>query len=234
MLYAGVRHPVQEVRLMAVHEKLKEIQTMLKAPKNLYNKYGGFNYRNAEGIYEAVKPLLNKLDMTLIISDSIQAVGAKNYVQATACLTDCETGEQLSSCALAREAEAKKGMDDSQITGTASSYARKYALNGLFLLDDTKDEDSYECREYKENKSKAESAESTQPAAFKPATAQQIHKINEYIMAYAGMCEDASEGDIWNTLKKKYGFAKQSDISKELAERITKQVEAWYKKKKEA
>lgn len=219
---------------MAVHEKLKEIQTMLKAPKNLYNKYGGFNYRNAEGIYEAVKPLLNKLDMTLIISDSIQAVGAKNYVQATACLTDCETGEQLSSCALAREAEAKKGMDDSQITGTASSYARKYALNGLFLLDDTKDEDSYECREYKENKSKAESAESTQPAAFKSATAQQIHKINEYIMAYAGMCEDASEGDIWNTLKKKYGFAKQSDISKELAERITKQVEAWYKKKKEA
>ncbi|WP_109256898.1 ERF family protein [Agathobacter rectalis] len=219
---------------MAVHEKLKEIQTMLKAPKNLYNKYGGFNYRNAEGIYEAVKPLLNKLDMTLIISDSIQTVGAKNYVQATACLTDCETGEQLSSCALARETEAKKGMDDSQITGTASSYARKYALNGLFLLDDTKDEDSYECREYKENKSKAESAESTQPAAFKPATAQQIHKINEYIMAYAGMCEDASEGDIWNTLKKKYGFAKQSDISKELAERITKQVEAWYKKKKEA
>lgn len=219
---------------MAVHEKLKEIQTMLKAPKNLYNKYGGFNYRNAEGIYEAVKPLLNKLDMTLIISDSIQTVGAKNYVQATACLTDCETGEQLSSCALARETEAKKGMDDSQITGTASSYARKYALNGLFLLDDTKDEDSYECREYKEDKSKAESAESTQPAAFKPATAQQIHKINEYIMAYAGMCEDASEGDIWNTLKKKYGFAKQSDISKELAERITKQVEAWYKKKKEA
>lgn len=219
---------------MAVHKKLKEIQTMLKAPKNLYNKYGGFNYRNAEGIYEAVKPLLNKLDMTLIISDSIQAVGAKNYVQATACLTDCETGEQLSSCAFAREAEAKKGMDDSQITGTASSYARKYALNGLFLLDDTKDEDSDECREYKENKSKAESAESKQPAAFKPATAQQIHKINEYIMAYAGMCEGASEGDIRNILKKKYGFAKQSDISKELAERITKQVEAWYKKKKEA
>lgn len=219
---------------MTAHEKLKEIQTRLKAPKNLYNKYSGFNYRNAEGIYEAVKPLLNKLGMTLIISDSIQAVGAKNYVQATACLTDCETGEQLSACALAREAEVKKGMDDSQITGTASSYARKYALNGLFLLDDTKDEDSDECRKYKENKSKAESAESTQPAAFKPATAQQIHKINEYIMAYAGMCECASEGEIWNTLKKKYGFAKQSDISKELAERITKQVETWYKKKKEA
>nr|DAG41555.1 MAG TPA: ERF superfamily protein [Caudoviricetes sp.] len=220
--------------MQAVHEKLKKIQTELKAPKSLYNKYGGFNYRNAEGIYEAVKPLLNELGMTLIISDSIQAVGAKNYVQATACLTDCETGEQLSACALAREAEVKKGMDDSQITGTASSYARKYALNGLFLLDDTKDEDSDECRTYKENKNKAESAESTQPAAFKPATAQQIHKINEYIMAYAGMCEGASEGDIWNTLKKKYGFAKQSDISKELAERITKQVETWYKKKKEA
>ena len=125
-------------------------------------------------------------------------------------------------------------MDDSQITGTASSYARKYALNGLCLLDDTKDEDSDECRKYKENKSKAESAEPTQPAAFKPATAQQIHKINEYIMAYAGMCEGASEVDIWNTLKKKYGFTKQSEISKELADQITKQVETWYKKKKEA
>ena len=199
---------------MAVHEKLKEIQTMLKAPKNLYNSYGGFSYRSAEGIYEAVKPLLNQLNMTLIINDSVQNVGTKNYIKATAYLTDCETGEQLFSCALAREAETKKGMDDSQITGTASSYARKYALNGLFLLDDTKDEDSDECRKYKENKSKAESAEPTQPAAFKPATAQQIHKINEYIMAYAGMCEGASEGDIWNTLKKKYGFTKQSDISK--------------------
>ena len=219
---------------MAVHEKLKEIQTMLKAPKNLYNSYGGFSYRNAEGIYEAVKPLLNQLNMTLIINDSVQNVGTKNYIKATAYLTDCETGEQLFSCALAREAETKKGMDDSQITGTASSYARKYALNGLFLLDDTKDEDSDECREYKENKSKAESAEPTQPATFKPATAQQIHKINEYIMAYAGMCEGASEGDIWNTLKKKYGFTKQSEISKELADQITKQVEIWYKKKKEA
>lgn len=219
---------------MAVHEKLKEIQTMLKAPKNLYNSYGGFSYRNAEGIYEAVKPLLNQLNMTLIINDSVQNVGTKNYIKATAYLTDCETGEQLFSCALAREAETKKGMDDSQITGTASSYARKYALNGLFLLDDTKDEDSDECRKYKENKSKAESAEPTQSAAFKPATAQQIHKINEYIMAYAGMCEGASEGDIWNTLKKKYGFTKQSDISKELADQITKQVEIWYKKKKEA
>ena len=219
---------------MAVHEKLKEIQTMLKAPKDLYNSYGGFSYRNAEGIYEAVKPLLNQLNMTLIINDSVQNVGTKNYIKATAYLTDCETGEQLFSCALAREAETKKGMDDSQITGTASSYARKYALNGLFLLDDTKDEDSDECREYKENKSKAESAEPTQPVTFKPATAQQIHKINEYIMAYAGMCEGASEGDIWNTLKKKYGFTKQSEISKELADQITKQVETWYKKKKEA
>ena len=219
---------------MAVHEKLKEIQTMLKAPKNLYNSYGGFSYRNAEGIYEAVKPLLNQLNMTLIINDSVQNVGTKNYIKATAYLTDCETGEQLFSCALAREAETKKGMDDSQITGTASSYARKYALNGLFLLDDTKDEDSDECRKYKENKSKAEPVEPTQPAAFKPATAHQIHKINEYIMAYAGMCEGASEVDIWNTLKKKYGFTKQSEISKELADQITKQVETWYKKKKEA
>lgn len=93
---------------MAVHEKLKEIQTMLKAPKNLYNKYGGFNYRNAEGIYEAVKPLLNQLNMTLVINDSVQNVGTKNYIKATAYLTDCETARLVNSFSLARSQEKQR------------------------------------------------------------------------------------------------------------------------------
>ena len=127
-----------------IHEKLMKIQTEIKAPKNLYNSFGKYKYRNAEGICEAVKPYLAKNNCSLTLSDDIIAVGDRIYVKATALLTDNETGEQRSVSALARESDEKKGMDSSQITGTASSYARKYALNGLFLLDDTKDADTDE------------------------------------------------------------------------------------------
>ncbi len=125
-------------------KKLMEIQTKIKAPKNLYNSFGKYKYRNAEGICEAVKPYLAEQNCSLVLSDDIIAVGDRVYVKATATLTDLETGESVSVSAAAREALEKKGMDDSQITGTASSYARKYALNGLFLLDDTKDADTDE------------------------------------------------------------------------------------------
>lgn len=123
-------------------EKLKDIQASIVAPKNLLNKFGGYNYRNAEGIYKAVKPFLDKLHLILTINDDIVAVGDRVYVKATATLTDYETKQSVSVSAFARETETKKGMDASQITGSASSYARKYALNGLFLLDDVKDADS--------------------------------------------------------------------------------------------
>ena len=120
------------------------IQTTLKAPKNLYNSFGNYKYRNAEGILEAVKPLLAENKMSMYITDDVQAVGERVYVKATVKVWDTETGEWVETSALAREALNKKGMDDSQITGTASSYARKYALNGIFLLDDTKDADTDE------------------------------------------------------------------------------------------
>lgn len=120
------------------------IQTTLKAPKNLYNSFGNYKYRNAEGILEAVKPLLAENKMSMYITDDVQAVGDRVYVKATVKVWDTETGEWVETSALAREALNKKGMDDSQITGTASSYARKYALNGIFLLDDTKDADTDE------------------------------------------------------------------------------------------
>lgn len=129
-----------------LYKKMQEIQTHLKAPKNLYNKFGKYNYRNAEGICEAVKPLLAEHGLILTLSDELVAVGERYYVKATA--TICSNAEEkLSVSAFARESFDKKGMDDSQITGAASSYARKYALNGLFLLDDTKDADTDEYKQ---------------------------------------------------------------------------------------
>lgn len=124
-----------------IHEILTRITRELKAPKNLKNSFGNYSYRNAESIYEAVKPLLEKHKASLIISDSIEAVGDRFYIKATATLSDSK-GESISATAYAREAFTKKGMDEAQITGSASSYARKYALGGLFLLDDNKDIDS--------------------------------------------------------------------------------------------
>ena len=127
---------------MKINEKLMNIQANLKAPKNQYNSFGKYKYRSCEDILEAVKPLLKENKMTLIISDTIEGVNNKNYVKATVILTDVENGDKIESTAFAREADNKKGMDDSQITGATSSYARKYALNGLFGIDDTKDSDS--------------------------------------------------------------------------------------------
>jgi len=117
---------------------LNKIQQELKAPKNLRNTFANYNYRSAESILEAVKPLLGEAIMTL--TDEMIQVGERVYVKATATLKDGE--ESISTIAYAREAESKKGQDDSQITGSASSYARKYALNGLFLIDDNKDADT--------------------------------------------------------------------------------------------
>lgn len=123
-----------------LHDKLVIIQSALKAPKNQRNTFGNYNYRSCEDILEAVKPLLKEHSLTLTISDGIAAVGAHTYVVAKVKLSDGEKSEEVT--AYAREALERKGMDASQITGATSSYARKYALNGLFCIDDTKDADS--------------------------------------------------------------------------------------------
>lgn len=129
---------------MSVYEKLVNVQSELKAPKSKFNSFGKYNYRSLEDILEGVKPLLAKYKATLVIADGVEQVGDRYYIQAKAIFIDTENGESISNTALARESTDKKGMDDSQITGTASSYARKYALNGLFLIDDTKDADTDE------------------------------------------------------------------------------------------
>ena len=131
---------------MNIYEKLSAVQQELKAPKDKKNTFANYTYRSAEGILEAVKPILKKYGLTLLLSDEIQQIGERTYVKATAWAIDPAGQENLkiSVTAYAREAETKKGLDDSQITGTASSYARKYALNGLLLIDDTKDADTDE------------------------------------------------------------------------------------------
>jgi hypothetical protein len=129
---------------MNIHQKLQGIQTELKAPKGQTNKFGGYRYRSCEDILTALKPLLAQYTCTLAISDDIVEVGGRVYVKATATLasTSSEDDYTINVSGFAREAETKKGMDDAQITGSASSYARKYALNGLFAIDDTKDPDA--------------------------------------------------------------------------------------------
>ena len=122
-------------------KELIMIQQELKAPKTQRNNFGGYNYRSCEDILEAVKPLLAEQSCTLTITDEIVMVGERIYLKATATLTNPE-GLSVSTTAFAREPEQKKGMDESQISGMASSYARKYALNGLFCIDDTKDADT--------------------------------------------------------------------------------------------
>lgn len=127
---------------MGVLQKLSAVQLALHAPKNQYNSFGKYSYRSCEDILEALKEPLRANNASVIIADTIETIGDRVYVKATAAIYDNESGEQISTTAFAREDETKKGMDGAQITGAASSYARKYALNGLFLIDDNKDADT--------------------------------------------------------------------------------------------
>jgi len=127
---------------MSIYLKLASIQKNLVAPKGQYNDYGGYNYRSCEDILKALKPLCDEERCVLFINNTIESMNGKNYIGATVTLVDTETGEQISSTAHAREADTRKGMDDSQITGSSSSYARKYALAGLFCIDNEKDADA--------------------------------------------------------------------------------------------
>lgn len=127
--------------MSAVYAKLAAIQAELKAPKNQFNSFGKYNYRSCEDILEAVKPLAKAQGCAVVVSDEAVAIDGWHYIKAVAQLVEVEQGESAYAVAYAREPESKKGMDASQVTGTASSYARKYALSGLFALDDTRDAD---------------------------------------------------------------------------------------------
>ena len=132
---------------MTIAEKLSIIQQELIAPKNQYNSFGKYNYRSCEDILEGLKPCLAKVKAAVTVSDDMVLLGDRFYVKATATLWDAESDAHISNTAFARESEDKKGMDASQVTGATSSYARKYALNGLFCIDDVKDADTRDNRQ---------------------------------------------------------------------------------------
>ena len=158
---------------MTLEEKLLNIQSELKAPKGQYNSFGKYKYRSCEDILEAVKPLLGKYKCLLTIEDEIVPVGGRVYVRATATIYDSDNrGDKLTVSAYAREEDEKKGMDGSQITGASSSYARKYALNGIFLIDDTKDSDATNTHGNNEEPK---------------ATPEQIEKLKSYVSDEKGM-----------------------------------------------
>ncbi len=164
-------------------KELISIQSELKAPKTQFNKFGGYKYRKAEDILEAVKPLLAKQKCTLIITDDIVLVGNRIYVKATATIKN-EKGECETSTGWAREEETKKGMDGSQITGASSSYARKYALNGLFAIDDNADSDATNDVQHQEAQQQAAQVAPAQ----QPATPQyHTNDLNEGL-AYLSRC----------------------------------------------
>lgn len=127
---------------MTIYEKLAIIQQELIAPKNQYNSFGKYNYRSCEDILEGLKPCLKNVSAAVTVSDEVVLIGDRYYIKATATLHDTESSGSISNTAYAREDEGKKGMDVSQVTGSTSSYARKYALNGLFCIDDVKDADT--------------------------------------------------------------------------------------------
>ena len=164
---------------MKLHEKLLAIQTKLKAPKGQYNSFGKYSYRSAEDILEAVKPLNAEHGVLLTITDEIKEVGGRIYVVATATVSDGT--DELKVSAFAREPENKKGMDDSQITGATSSYARKYALNGLYAIDDNKDADTDEHKQQQDNAPKKQQAQKQQQQKqqAKEPTEQELHEIVE-------------------------------------------------------
>ncbi|AXQ64429.1 Erf-like ssDNA annealing protein [Gordonia phage Neville] len=156
-----------------IHVKLNAIQTKLHAPKGQNNKFGGYAYRSAEDITEAVKPHLAEHGVNLILSDEVVEVGGRVYVKATATLIDSD-GSSESAHGWAREAADKKGMDDAQISGSASSYARKYAMNGLFAIDDGKDPDSNEQGQQVRNASQDKPKGDSKPVAKKAAPAKKV------------------------------------------------------------
>lgn len=174
---------------MNVYEKLAAVQRELKAPKGQFNSFGKYKYRSCEDILEALKPVLGKHGCAVTLSDEVVQVGERFYIRATASIMDCESGERVSNTAFAREDADKKGMDGSQITGTASSYARKYALNGLFLIDDTKDADT---DAYHEQTSGEKPKEEPKIAAAK-AKANEVKRMLVKIMG-----DKTAAAQLWN------------------------------------
>lgn len=187
---------------------LSQIQTRLVAPKNQFNKFGGYKYRSQEDILEGLKPLLEEFKCSLVVTDDIVMVGERIYVKATAKLYNEEMKLIADNTAFAREPQAQKGMSDSQLTGTASSYARKYALNGLFAIDDVKDADSNEHSQ----KPKQDTVKKVSPA--------QVKMIQTIIH------ENGVSDDVVGKLKAHYNITSWNDLPANAVEGLLE----WFRK----
>lgn len=171
-----------DVAEMTFYERLVKTQIEVKAPKSQYNSFGKYHYRSADDIYQAAKPINEKYGLYLTLTDELFEIGGRVYIKAIAKIVDCfNPSNSIYVTAYAREAEIKKGMDDSQITGGASSYARKYALNGLYLLDDTKDADTEEFKQQVDS-AKAKIIDETKAKALK----QKVENLAKFISEKTG------------------------------------------------
>lgn len=197
-----------------IFNQILEVQRDLKAPKGQYNSFGKYKYRSAEDILEAVKPLNAEKGLLLTLSDEPVLIGDRHYIKATATVTNGK--ETHTVTAYAREASAKKGMDESQVTGTASSYARKYALNGLYLIDDTKDADT---DEYQNQNNRTPSK---QP---QPITSEQVGLIKTKALEFAEL-RGGTEQDVYKALNIK----EVTKLTGKQAEANIKKLSSWLAK----
>ena len=205
---------------------LMAVQAELKAPKNQHNSFGKYDYRSAEDIIEAVKPLLKENGLFLNMSDDIVLIGDRYYVKATVKVVDVVTGESVQTSALAREAAQKKGMDESQVTGTASSYARKYALNGLFAIDDNRDADTDEyARQTSQSAAGARSQRNAYPS--KGSTNDELRSKAMHALSKEMQRVGASGEEVSALCGVKFGKTNSRDLSTGELSKLAANLEAW-------
>lgn len=222
----------EEVKVLNIYEKLNYVQSNLKVPKNRRASFGGkagYNYRSCEDILEAVKPLTNVARLCLRLNDNIRVENGLTFVEATAILNDCDSEACITSKGLAQIATDKKGMDVAQMTGSASSYARKYALNGLFAIDDSEDIDSMDHGE-KKTTTKAAKAQATKQEEAKEEAAPGIISTAQAKRMYAMSGGDA---DLCKKIIAKYGYKSSKEVKWEDYEAICDEVVEERAKKEE-
>lgn len=209
-----------------IYASLMAVQAELKAPKGQHNSFGKYDYRSAEDIIEAVKPLLKDNGLFLNMSDEVVLVGDRYYIKATVKVVDVVTGESVQTSALAREAAQKKGMDESQVTGTASSYARKYALNGLFAIDDNRDADTNEyAAQTHQNATGARptrNAYSTKGSANDELRSKAMHSLSKEMQRIGASGEEVSA-----LCGVKFGKTNSRDLSTGELSQLAANLEAW-------
>ena len=205
---------------------LMAVQAELKAPKGQHNSFGKYDYRSAEDIIEAVKPLLKENGLFLNMSDEVVLVGDRYYIKATVKVVDVVTGESVQTSALARESAQKKGMDESQVTGTASSYARKYALNGLFAIDDNRDADTNEyARQTSQSAAGARSQRNAYPS--KGSTNDELRSKAMHALSKEMQRVGASGEEVSALCGVKFGKTNSRDLSTGELSKLAANLEAW-------